>query len=57
MSPEEYLHPKWNDGGCVHNWKTYIKDDLRAIWETFTDEQKLIIAENAALFADNEEWD
>lgn len=53
----DWRHPDWNEGGRVHNWRRYVSDDLRAIWETFTDEQKRIIALNADEIAGNEDWD
>lgn len=51
------LDPKWDQVGWVHDWRNYINDGLRAIWDTFTDEQKLAIAKNADAIAGNEEWD
>ena len=42
---------------AVHDWRTYIKEPLRAVWDTFTDEQQRLMAENADAIATAEEWD
>jgi hypothetical protein len=41
----------------VHDWRNYISPAVRAMWDTFTDEQKQAIAENADDHASREEWD
>jgi hypothetical protein len=53
-----YEAPEWPvyaDG--VHDWRNYIHDELRANWHLFSSEQKRLIANNAQVEADNEEWD
>lgn len=57
MIPENYKHPIWADAYRVHDWRNYISKKLRTMWETFTDEQKQAIAENADDQAGIEEWD
>jgi hypothetical protein len=54
---EDPINPNWNERDDVHNWRNYISDRLRAIWHTFTDEQKVAIADNAYDIAASEEWD
>ena len=51
------LNPEWENTTKVHDWRNYINDDLRNIWETFTDKQKEIIAKNADELASIEDWD
>jgi hypothetical protein len=53
----DYLNPKWINTTRVHDWRNYISDDLRDIWDTFTDKQKEIIAKNADDQASNEHWE
>ena len=49
--------PNWGQEDRVHNWRNYISEDMQKIWDTFTDEQKEKIAENADNIADSEDWD
>lgn len=51
------IKPDWESGGRVHNWKNYISEELRSIWGTFSQMQRIIIAENALALADNEDWE
>lgn len=56
--PSDYLEPKWDvPRPRVHQWTTYISDELREMWPTFTPEQRAAIARNAAAIASDEEWD
>lgn len=56
MREEEYINPDWSIGGRVHNWRNHISIRLVCMWDTFTEEQKFAIYENAEQAADNEEW-
>lgn len=49
--------PNWEAGGRVHNWRSYISEDLKAMWHTFTIEQKRAISDNADAIAEREHWD
>lgn len=51
------INPDWSREWRVHNWRNYITDDLRAMWHTFTDTQKIAIAQMAERQASNEQWD
>lgn len=53
----DYLNPKWDEAGRVHDWRNYISDELRAMWHTFNDAQKRAIARSAEERAGNEEWE
>lgn len=52
-----YLNPKWDEADRVHDWRNYISEELRAIWDTFTPEQKRAIAKSADEQASRETWD
>jgi hypothetical protein len=41
----------------VHDWRRYVGEDVRRIWDTFSDEQKEAIAKNAQEVANKEDWD
>jgi hypothetical protein len=56
-TPSDYAAPKWDEDDRVHNWRNYISERLREMWESFTDGQKAAIAESAQEAADREEWD
>lgn len=56
-TPYNYNEPEWEKAGRVHDWRNYISDKLQNMWDTFTDEQKKAIAENAEQSATDEEWD
>ena len=54
---DDYIFPDWESGGKVHNWKTYINEDLRFIWDDFCKSERYFIAKNAQEIADQEHWD
>ena len=53
----EFLNPDWTDKNRVHNWKNYISKEMKEMWDSFTDEQKIAIGENADDMAGDERWD
>lgn len=57
MIPDDFRHPEWNKARKCHDWRNYISEKLRQIWETFNDEQKQAIAESAEERADIEQWE
>lgn len=58
LDPPEYLTPDWTPPTkYVHDWRRYISEPLEIAWQSFTPEQRLMLAENAQRIADNEEWD
>ena len=57
MVEKDIQNPKWEETGRVHDWRNYISVRVRAIWHTFTDEQKEALYLQAENMADNEEWD
>lgn len=52
-----YQYPEWDKAGRVHDWRNYISEELRAIWATFTPEQRDAIGRNADEIAGREHWD
>ena len=55
--PFDALRPHWSKASKVHDWKNYIGEELRSEWNAFTDRQKMMMAANAQLLADREDWD
>jgi len=53
----DWQKPSWNEGGNVHNWHNYATPALEIIWETFTDQQKKVIAAVLDNNASNEIWE
>ncbi len=54
LSPEPF---KEFDGFMPHEWRNYVDGDLRDMWNSFTEQQKIAIADNAQRIADQEERD
>lgn len=50
-------NPQWNKAGRVHDWRNHVGERVQAIWETFTLEQKVALAEDADERASGEHWD
>jgi hypothetical protein len=55
--PSDWCTPNWNDAGYRFEWKRYISQPLREIWDTFNDLQKVVIAAAAEESASNEDAD
>jgi hypothetical protein len=56
-TPPDWAAPDWSNTGRVHDWKNYITDEVREMWNTFTDAQKQAIARQADKTASSEYWD
>jgi hypothetical protein len=54
---EQALNPKWDKAGRVHDWRNYVSENVRALWHTFTEEQKYALVEQADNQASYEDWD
>lgn len=54
---EQALNPEWEKAGRVHDWRNYATEELRRIWPTFTEEQKLVIVDMLDELAGQEHWD
>jgi hypothetical protein len=55
-TPTDHLVPEWEKAGKVHDWRNYISDEVRALWETFTPEQCAALARQAEQMASHEIW-
>ncbi len=53
----DYIYPDWDKGGKVHNWKNYVSDELKALWEEFSEKQRIVLGENFDSIASDEEWE
>ncbi|WP_269564503.1 hypothetical protein [Kosakonia radicincitans] len=53
----DWQNPAWSEGGPVHNWHNHASSALKLVWNTFTDDQKRIIAAMLDNEASNEHWD
>lgn len=51
------INPDWKNVTRVHDWRNYVPDRVVALWDTFTDAQKIAIAEMADERASSEHWD
>lgn len=45
------------EGGRVHDWRSYVPDELEAMWPTLSPEVRMAVAVVAQIAASNEEWD
>lgn len=54
---DKYFAPDWDDGGKCHNWRNYIDDDWKEIWQHLSNEGKYIAFTMAQGQADLEKWD
>lgn len=56
--PSDWEFPQWSLNSKVpSNWHNYTSIELRNVWETFSAEQKQIIASCLNEISENEEWD
>lgn len=52
------LNPQpWDEGSRVHNWRSHVGERVQALWDTFTDEQRIAIAGDADDKAGAENWE
>jgi hypothetical protein len=57
MTDDELANVDWDTGGHVHNWRNHVGACVKALWLTFTPEQRRAIAQDAEEDAGREEWD
>lgn len=53
----DWKDPEWHVYVKCNCWRNYATDAIKAIWGTFTNLQKVYIAEMMQDQADNEHWD
>lgn len=49
--------PQWSRAGKVHDWRNHVGPKVKVIWNTFTPEQRMILADDADERAGREEWE
>ena len=54
---EHVDNPAWEHAGRVHDWRNHVGEEVQKIWDTFTPEQRMVLAAHAAERASNEEWE
>lgn len=57
VAAEALMPIDWRAGGRVHNWRTHVGEHVRALWEEFTEAQKVAIAWDADWLASSELWE
>jgi len=48
------LEQRWR---CQHDWRNYISEEVQGMWDTFPDDQKQALAQQANQIAGREDWD
>lgn len=56
-SKELALNPNWRNTHKVHDWRNYISEEVRNMWETFNEQQKIALMNQANQQAECEDWD
>jgi hypothetical protein len=54
---ENYENPNWENIAKTHDWRNYVGERTRFIWNEFSLRQKHAIALDAQDLADAEDWD
>lgn len=54
---EPWLEPCWTDAGRVQDWRNYVSQTVRAMWDSFTKEQQEALYCQADDQASAEMWD
>lgn len=55
--PSDWNNPDWGNPNKCHDWKNYIANDVKVLWDTFTDVAKQALASNFDSIASQEDWD
>lgn len=55
--PYDYMAPMWEKYEKVHGWRNYVSDEVQAMWNTFTPEQRAALARQADDMAGMENWE
>lgn len=51
------INPGWEDKGRIHNWRNYVDGDMKELWDSLSEETRLLILVQAEHQASREEWD
>jgi hypothetical protein len=58
---EEAMNPNWEEFDKqwkhVHDWRTYITDEVREVWNDIDLEARCIVIHIAQASADSESWE
>jgi hypothetical protein len=49
--------PQWDRASRVHDWRNYVSDEVRKMWDSFTEEQKRALYRQSDELAYAEEWE
>ncbi|ELZ3335886.1 recombinase RecA [Klebsiella pneumoniae] len=56
--PEDWESPQWEtDNKIPHHWHNYVSEEVRSIWDTFSQDQKQKLSSGFVSIAMNEEWE
>jgi len=55
--PTDFVDPDWENTQMCHDWKNHVPEDVRVIWNGFTESQKMALSLWARNLADQEEWE
>ena len=50
-------NPNWSQASRVHDWRNYISDEVKRLWDGFSIPQRAALVRQAQAIADREEWD
>jgi hypothetical protein len=50
-------NPEWESTKKTHDWRNHISAVIRDIWDTLSEEARLVAYFTAKCQADNEEWE
>lgn len=57
MTIYDLREPEFDNATRVHDWRNYVGQRVKAMWVSFSDEQRLALALDASEFASHEKWD
>lgn len=55
--PDDWEKPDWKKQDKVHCWRNYVSEPVQATWQTFSMNQRIILAHAFQMLADRENWD
>ena len=56
-APSDYQTPDWDKYDRIHNWRNHIDEPIQDHWQSFSDDQKFLLAVAASSDASYEQWD
>lgn len=57
MHDNDTLNPQWRErSNSAHDWHAYVSEEVRMLWNTFSDMQKKALADCFKEISDTEEW-